>query len=48
MKLNIYSLALILGFSTFTSCADRLELIILISRSQAHLDLMEDDLERLL
>lgn len=45
MKLNIYSLALILGFSTFTSCADRLELINPNQQTSSTFGFNADDLE---
>ena len=39
MKLNKYSLALILGFGVLTSCNDRLELLNLNPVSYTHLTL---------
>ena len=36
MKLNKYSLALILGFGMLTSCNDRLELLNPTSKPQVH------------
>lgn len=45
MKLNICSLALILGFSTFTSCADKLELINPNQQTSSTFGFNADDLE---
>lgn len=45
MKLNIYSLALIVGFGTLSSCIDRLELVNPNQQTSSTFGFDADDLE---